>query len=98
EDRNNLKPCSPEDIETYGADGNKLLATDLPSLDDGAGGSGDDLLEEMLGDGKEETKDDLLEEFLEEDGAKGTPAEKNADEGKEEADPTGDEDLEAGFD
>ncbi|MBW2523024.1 MAG: TRAP transporter large permease subunit [Deltaproteobacteria bacterium] len=55
EDRNNVKPCAPEDIETYGADGRKPIASpdgsaapDAPPPEDNE--SMDDMLDEFFDD------------------------------------------------
>jgi tripartite ATP-independent transporter DctM subunit len=96
EDRNNLKPCSPEDIAKYGADGKKL-AGQLPDLDDGAGGGdgGDDDEDAELmegfdddsdesddGEGSDEDKD-LEEEFMEDDSGDGETKDAETDEDSE---------------
>ncbi len=57
EDRNNLKPCSPEDIEKWGADGTKR--PDLPDQDGEAGAGG--------GDEQGESEDDLFAEMMADD-------------------------------
>ncbi|MBW2458556.1 MAG: TRAP transporter large permease subunit [Deltaproteobacteria bacterium] len=64
EDRNNLKPCSPEDIEKWGADGKKR--PDLEGLAGDAGVDGgapvpeseDDLFEEMMADDDDDDDDE----------------------------------------
>jgi hypothetical protein len=54
EDRNNLRPCSPADIEKYGADGRKLL--DMADADDDDD-DGDEDLDALMGDDDDEDAD-----------------------------------------
>jgi tripartite ATP-independent transporter DctM subunit len=84
QDRNNLMPCSPEDVARYGADGKKTLLAagdEDPDLD-GGGDDEDDLEAEF--DDEEEDEDDLEKEFDDEG---------NGDEEKDAGADDEDEDL-----
>lgn len=85
-DRNNPLPCTPEDIEKFGADGQKLAAEpeapsekpDEPGA--GAGAGEDDLLNQMLGGdaaedaGGQPSEDDLFNQMLGAGADAGAPA------------------------
>lgn len=90
EDPPNYVPCTPEDIEKYGADGKKMLALPEDSGDEGdidfdegddAAGGGD-----AEGDGE-----DLLDEFMDEGDGGSSGAAKKDDEEKSLEDKTVDE-------
>jgi len=77
EDPPNYVPCTPEDIEKYGADGKKLFnlpaddAIDFDEGEEGAGGGGgeEELLDEFMDEGEEasgDTEEELLDEFMDE--------------------------------
>jgi len=83
EDRNNLKPCSPEDIEKYGKDGTKLTA---------AAEDKDEKKEPSL-DNEDDLADELLEEDEDKDGGADKKDDKKDDKKKDE-----DKELEEGFD
>ncbi len=108
EDRNNLKPCSPEDIETWGADGTKR--PDLPGQAGDAGAeevvSEDDLFDEMMADDDDDDDEGKGgEDAADVEGGGGKAAAagggkpSDGDEKDEKKDGDGeDEDLEGGFD
>ena len=58
EDRNNVKPCTPEDIETFGADGRKASAQPAGPAASGAPSAPPE---------DDESMDDMLDEFFDDD-------------------------------
>lgn len=79
EDRNNLKPCTPADIGTYGADGRTL-----PAAGPGAAPS-----DAPVAPREEESMDDMLDEFFEDEDEGGGGEAADAAVGPD-ADPDGD--------
>lgn len=83
EDRNNLRPCRPEDIEKYGEDGKKLVAAEPDT--------------EEKDQPDPETDDDLDKEFEDED-SEDKPEGEEKGKGKDKEKEKEDKELEEGFD